>query len=240
MAETNTQRDSSQALGRVLSKVGVRSYRKVLSHRDSFALFRSLDSEIFQLSNGDSTSLAVVSAQPKEGRTTIALLLATHAAALDPEKKVLFIDGHLGQPRASSLLGVPTDRPGLHHYMDRSAELEAVIHPGPLDNLWVLPGSAPPGAPLHFGHDRMVDLMDATAKRYDLIVVDTPSARQGKDFASLAKVVRNVILVVQYRGPNREQVRMMMSDLDRVNARVLGAVMNHRIYPAPRFFYAIG
>ncbi|MFM9161007.1 MAG: P-loop NTPase, partial [Dolichospermum sp.] len=77
--------------------------------------------------DGDSSlrSLAVISAAPGDGKSTIAFYLAQTAAALG--KRVLLVDANLRHPSIHQMLDLPNTK-GLSNLIAEGLNFENVIH----------------------------------------------------------------------------------------------------------------
>ena len=206
-------------LDRLLVRITNYKLIQILENEDAFRLYNKLDNEIFLSLGKESKPIIVASAQAGEGRTTIALLLASFSAAYDPSRKVLLIDGHLKGGDIGSFFEI-----------HKKGKTE-------LDNLHIITSNNRNGARIKLSHTRFTALIEEAKKLYDLIIVDSPPANISNDVISFAKVIKNVLLVVRYGGPNRQQIKRLVDDLKRAEANILGVVFNQREYHIPEFFY---
>lgn len=180
------------------------------------------------LHDGASASrvLLVTSAQSEEGKTTVSINLALSLARL--EYRVLLVDGNLRFPCVRRALGLP-DGPGLADYLDGRVEWRSAVHAQVRPNLDVLPGVVPEASPADLlSRRRMGDLLDAAAREYDFVVVDSPAVlTHPADVHSLAAVADNVLFTVRHGWTPREVVALALSQLDRVS----GVVLNRSTSP---------
>lgn len=211
---------------------------RLFRSKAAYEVFTALENELFVGKEGAySGPLLIASATRGEGRSTIALLLAVLSSAFDRSRRILLVDADTDAGGLTALFGAAGRRAGLRELFDGTATTDDCIVPTALPNLWMTPlaNDARTGvrlAPLPF--KRFVD--DVRIK-FDLIVIDSPAAGGNRGVLSLASIVRNILIVVKYGGPTREQVVNLKSDLERTGASVLGCVLNQREFVVPRFFY---
>ena len=77
-----------------------------------------------------------------------------------------------------------------------------------------------------FDSPQMRQLLDDLRERYDRIIIDTPPILFVTDASILAAMSDGVILVVKSGRNTRDQARRAREQLDSVNARILGGVLN--------------
>lgn len=170
--------------------------------------------------------LLVTSAQSEEGKTTVSVNLALSLARL--EYRVLLVDANMRFPCVRRALGLP-DGPGLADYLDARVDWREAVHAAVAPNLDVLPGVEPQASPADLlSRPRMGELLDAAAREYDFVVVDSPAVlTHPADVHSLAAVVDNVLFTVRHGWTPREVVALALSQLDRVS----GVVLNRSTSP---------
>lgn len=213
--------------------------KSLILDENAYNLFCDLDNEMFIAFERAPTALLVASTEEGEGCTSIAVLVAVLWALHQPRKKVLLVDADTRNAGASNLFGLPAGDgvKSLNHYFAGNADFGDCIRKSGLENLHVMTASVGEWK-LKLSPDRFEDLVNNAKRNYELVIVDSPASGKNKDAASLAKIIRNVLLVIGYGGPKREQINSVISEFRRVNANIIGAVINKRIYPLPRFVYS--
>jgi capsular exopolysaccharide synthesis family protein len=169
-------------------------------------------------------SIALTSAAPSEGKTTIAAHLAI--ANADRGKKTLLVDGDLRRPSLHSKFGI-TPRAGLSNVL--TGELpwqDAVFSVDGKPNLSLLP--AGPGS--HRAADligpRLSQLLDEFAKDYDLVIMDAPPLLGFAECLQIATAVDGVLIVSLAGETKRKPVAAVVSALQRVRANIIGVILN--------------
>jgi capsular exopolysaccharide synthesis family protein len=169
-------------------------------------------------------SIALTSAAPSEGKTTIAAHLAI--ANADRGKKTLLVDGDLRRPSLHSKFGF-TPRAGLSNVL--TGELpwqDAVLSVDGKPNLSLLP--AGPGS--HRAADligpRLSPLLDEFAKEYDLVIMDAPPLLGFAECLQIATAADGVLIVSLAGDTKRKAVAAVVSALQRVRANIIGVILN--------------
>ncbi|MDQ6821472.1 MAG: CpsD/CapB family tyrosine-protein kinase, partial [Actinomycetota bacterium] len=90
----------------------------------------------------------------------------------------------------------------------------------------LLAGSVPPNPAELLESRRMIELLDAAASMYDIVVIDTPPIGVVSDAIPLAHQVDGVLLISRIGVSHRDQASRLMKRLRGLNAHILGVVVN--------------
>lgn len=185
--------------------------------------YRSLRTNlIFSSLNEPLHTLVVTSPAPEEGKSiTLANLAVTLAQG---GKQTIIVDCDLRRPRQDSIWGVSRE-PGL-----TSMVLEEMAEPPLLDvgveNLRLLASGPLPSNPADFlGSPRMDDIVGKLKAQADMVLFDAPPVVAVTDAMLLAAKLDGVLLVIRAGGTRREHAEQAKELLDRINVRVVGAVL---------------
>lgn len=187
----------------------------------------------FTDTNGGLKVLLITSCGPTEGKSTTAANLAITMAQSD--QKVLLVDCDLRKPvihRAFSLL----NGKGLTNILVEGVPYESLVNMTFVDNLGVITsGPKPPNPSELLGSARMRTLIDRFKESYDTVILDSPPSLPVTDAAVLSKLVDGVIIVTEHGQTTFESLTQTKSVLEKVNAKILGVVLNrvpanHREY----------
>lgn len=188
--------------------------------------FRSLYTNIRLLSSQKPIySLAISSAVPADGKTTIAVYLAQTAAAIG--QRVLLVDADLRFPQLHSRLSLPNVQ-GLSETIATDLDLNDAIQQSPLyDNLFVLTAGRILSDPIKLlSSDRMQYLMEQFQARFDLVIYDMPPLLGLGDGNLLAANADGTLLVVGLEQTDRSQLMKALEGLKISGASILGIVAN--------------
>lgn len=169
-------------------------------------------------------SFVVTSSVPGEGKSTTAANLAITMAASGA--RVCLIEGDLRRPKAAEYLGLE-GAVGLTTVLIGHAELADVVQAWGNGNLHVLPaGQVPPNPSELLGSAAMEELLRKLEATYDTVVIDAPPLLPVTDAAVLTKLADGAVLVVGSQMINRDQLARSVANLQAVDGRLLGVVLN--------------
>jgi len=168
----------------------------------------------------------VTSSVPEEGKTTVA---ANLAFALGQVKKTLLIDADMRRPKIGRALGgAQSNLLGLSQLVTGEATLERCVYP--VHNggqLSVLPAGRIPPNPLELlASHRFSEAMERLAAHFEVIVIDSPPVQLVSDALVLSNLATDVVYVVKADDTPYPLARMGIRRLQRVNAPILGVVLN--------------
>ena len=180
--------------------------------------------------------IMVTSALPQEGKTTTSINTAVVLA--QKGTRVLLIDADLRRPSIHKTLGMGP-RSGLSNVLTGSTKLEQAITRTPiLPNLFVLPAGTPPPNPAELlASPNMRDVLAQLREQYDHIVVDTPPTLSVTDAVVLSQRADAVVLIIRSAQTTRQALRRARDILARVNAKVVGVLLNAVDLSSPDYYY---
>jgi len=180
--------------------------------------------------------IMITSALPQEGKTTTSINTAVVLA--QKGVRVLLIDADLRRPSIHKTLGMGP-RSGLSNVLTGATNLEQAITRAPiLPNLYVLPAGTPPPNPAELlASSNMREMLSQLCQQYDHIVVDTPPALSVTDAVVLSQRADAVVLVIRSGQTTKQALRRARDVLARVNAKVVGVLLNAVDLSSPDYYY---
>jgi len=185
---------------------------------------RALRSRLYRLRESQRVkSLLITSALREEGKSFIAGNLA-HVLALQPECRVLLIDGDMRNPRLHSMLGTSSS-PGLADYLLDEAEEFAIMQKGRAEGLFFVPsGRSVPGPTELLANGRLNSLLERVEPLFEWIIIDSPAATPVSDVSLLGSNCDGVLLVVR-SGSTPFDIARKVRERFREN-QLVGVVLN--------------
>jgi len=170
-------------------------------------------------------TLLVTSPSPQDGKsTTVANLAVTFA---ETGRDVLAVDCDLRRPTLHRTFGVSNEG-GLTALIREERSLTEVMLSTDVPHLRVLPsGPLPPNPSELLGSQRMERVIEALRDAADVVLFDSPPTVSVTDAAILGAKMDGVLLVVSVGKTKRDHVVRAKQLLNRVNAKVLGVVLNN-------------
>ena len=168
-------------------------------------------------------SLVVTSALPGEGKSTIALGLATSAARL--HKRVLLIDGDLRSPSLHKKLNLPNDR-GLSTLLASNGTISShdVIQSSNSTIDILTAGPIPSDSVTLLSSEWMQKLIAKFEQDYDLVIIDSPPILGTVDTIQLASYAGGVVAVARIDRITRGEFSQAISVLQKLN--LIGVIAN--------------
>ena len=176
-------------------------------------------------------TLLISSSMPRDGKTSVAVNLATTFVATD--KKVLLIDANFRQPNLHSLFPKVETKASAEHFefglssiLMRQCAIEGAVRPSGIEGLDLIECGPLPANPSELlGGARMEDLLSKGRNYYDYIIIDGPPVLLVSDAKVLAGLVDATLLVINAAATSRGVAQRTIRELKEVNARIVGCVL---------------
>ncbi len=169
--------------------------------------------------------VALASAQPGEGATTIAVSLARMAALKG--LRVIVVDADFAAPAAASLFGAAAAPAGIAQVLTGASPLSRAVQRDARSSAMLLAPSAPVAdAGVLAGSQAFADLFTHLRQAADLVIVDCPPVLGGSAFRLVARHCDTTLLVVR-DGPQRPAIGHAVNALASMGAPRVGIVIAH-------------
>jgi len=170
--------------------------------------------------------LVVTSAGMREGKTTFAVNLAISMARAG--SKVLLIDGDFRKPDVGRLLNLNQNHGGLQQVLLGMKTIEQAVCSTSMARLDVLTADTRDISNTFelLVQAQMGGFLENIGDKYDHVVIDTPPVLAAADALLWAKMADAVVLTSFAGGTVGAEMKAAMERLNRINARVLGAVLH--------------
>jgi receptor protein-tyrosine kinase len=183
--------------------------------------------------------IVITSSVPGEGKSTLTVNLAT--ALAQAGSRVMLVEADLRRPRITSYLGIVAGV-GLTNVLAGTADVEDVAQPWGEGKLRVLAsGPTPPNPSELLGSAQMRLLISTLRETQDYVVIDSPPLLPVTDAAVLSAVADGMVITTRFGKTKREQLAEAAITLSRIEAKLLGVVLNRvppRAATSPGYGYA--
>jgi Mrp family chromosome partitioning ATPase len=177
-------------------------------------------------------AVGVTSESRGDGVTTTAANIAVSAAV--SHKQTLLLDFNTAHPALSNRLGAGRG-PGWSDWL-AGESLNDCLRPTTVDDLTLLPARAARSEEaVAFAPKQIVDFIDELRGRFEFIVVDLPPTDDLGTCCHVVSQLDGVLLVLDGQRATHRDVGRARNALERVQAHLLGAVLNRPQSGLPRW-----
>ena len=182
-------------------------------------------------------TILVTSSEPGEGKSTTVGNLALSLAHGD--KKVLVIDCDLRKPSIHKKFKI-SNAVGLSDVIVGKKDLNSVLNKYN-KNLFILTsGKIPPNPSEMLSSKTMTLLLEKLKETYDYIILDTPPVQAVTDAQVLSAKSDGTIIVVKAGKTKKDSVNSSLGLLKKVNANIIGTVLNSVDNSRNKYYYYYG
>jgi capsular exopolysaccharide synthesis family protein len=180
-------------------------------------------------------TLLISSAEPKDGKSTIAANLAYTMA--QSGRKVILIDGDLRVPTQHKIFNVDNNV-GLSSVLEQKASFAEAVQSTEFLGLQVLSSGPVPKNPSGLlGSSQMKKLIEELSNTFELVIIDSPAMLAVADASVLAPMVDAVAIVVCRTKTNLGAVRALQAQLNKVRSRSIGVIVNRAEDKSSHYYY---
>jgi succinoglycan biosynthesis transport protein ExoP len=178
----------------------------------------------FRMTAGENKVIQLTSANPADGKSTLAVNLA--ASIAQAGDRTLLIDCDMRRPSAHKIFGLEP-KVGLSNVIVGDVELADAIIETEVPNLSLLPCGPSPNNPAELLTNRsFAELLTLLRDRYDRIVLDTPPLLAVADPAIVSALADGVVMAIRLTRDSRMQVVRSKELLETAKANLLGVAIN--------------
>ena len=172
-------------------------------------------------------TLAIVSAGIGEGKTTLAINLASSLAATG--RRILLIDGDFSKADAAALLGVSTNGRGAADVLLGRKAFSQTVQSTCQQGLDLLPGNCRDigQATEALNCKQSREILAQISQQYDHVIIDTPPILVGPMALLWAKLADGVVLSTMAGRTQYPELRETVERLANLNVPVIGNVLSN-------------
>lgn len=171
-------------------------------------------------------TLLVTSAAPADEKSITVANLAV--AMADGDRAVILVDADLRRPAQHTIFGLSNETGFTNLFKDEAALNAPPLQSIPNTSLKVLTsGPLPPIPGQLLASQKIGAVIAKLASLADVVIFDAPPLVTVNDASLLASNVDGVLLVVRAGGTKRDHVKAAKDRIEKVNARLVGAVLTN-------------
>ena len=169
--------------------------------------------------------ILVTSSLPNEGKTTLAMSLATSAA--ESGSSTLLIDLDFRNPSIGADMEYVRPDVNIVNYLNGTKSWEETLHAEPdIRNLAIIPGCRGVSNPIHcLESSELEEFLSQMRKEYDLIILDAPPVLGISDTRVATRLADAVILAVQWGQTKVDVAQNCVKTLAQHDTAVAGVVL---------------
>ncbi|MCI6691151.1 MAG: CpsD/CapB family tyrosine-protein kinase [Clostridium sp.] len=181
--------------------------------------------------------IVITSSEHGEGKSTTAGNLALCMAQGD--KKVILVDCDLRRPSIHKKFKV-SNLAGLSDVIIGKSDLSKVMHRYNKNLVLLTSGKIPPNPSEMLSSKSMENLLEKLRENFDYVILDTPPVQAVTDSQILSTKADGTILVVRAERTKKESVNNAINLLKKVNANIIGTVLNGTDLSRNKYQYYYG
>lgn len=177
-----------------------------------------------QFSGGDLSVILFTSSIQDEGKSEISFKLAMSFAKLD--KKVLYVDADMRKSVFTTRYQIKDNVQGLSQYLS-GQNTEDIVYKTNIKNMDVIfAGPYTPNPAELLYENKLDEFIKKQRLQYDYIIIDAPPLANIVDAAVIGRCVDGAVIVVKSAAVSRKMVKRVKDQLEKVNCKIIGAVLN--------------
>jgi capsular exopolysaccharide synthesis family protein len=150
---------------------------------------------------------------------------------------VCIVDANLRTPALPEFFGVGNHY-GLTDALTKTGEVREFVKPVGAENLWLLSGGSMGAESTGLlNSEVMRKRVSELREEFDFVLIDSPPLNHCFDGFALGQLADGLVLVLEANSTRREAAAKATECLRAANIKILGAVLNKRTFPIPRFLY---
>jgi protein-tyrosine kinase len=192
---------------------------------EAFRVLRSqINMKIYSAVDAPRRALAVISANDGDGKTFFAANLAIAFSQLGG--RTLLLDADMRSPRQHEIFGLKNEA-GLSGILSGRSEKNVIRPVRDLPSLFVMPvGTLPPNPTELVERPAFGLLMRELVAKFDHVIVDTPAAVHGADYAVISARCGAALALARKGGTRVSALQDLVSALSNTPAELAGVVLN--------------
>jgi non-specific protein-tyrosine kinase len=180
--------------------------------------------------------LIITSAEPSDGKSTVAANLSIALAQAD--QRVILVDSDLRRPTLHRVFRLANNVGVTSALLQKDLDLDSLLQPTEIPGLRLLPsGPLPPNPSALLSSAHMRRLMAALRNEADVVILDCPPAAAIADAAIMGAQSDGALMVLRAGRSRKRIVQQAVENLRRVNVHMIGVALNRVPMTGSDYYY---
>jgi Mrp family chromosome partitioning ATPase len=195
---------------------------------------RLVQSLFFRGGHAGGPKIVSFSGIARDDRSSWICARAAEYLASQGATSVCLVDANFESPQLHHYYGV-SNQSGLAESLTASDPIRAFATPVSLNSLWLLPA----GSKLEANNDaehfrtRFAELRE----EFDYILISAPPLSRQAESTLMGQLADGIVMIVEANKTRRDSLLQAQEDLETTQVTLLGAVLDQRTFPIPKFLY---
>ncbi len=170
-------------------------------------------------------SILITSSLPQEGKSFVSSNLSAVFCQLN--ERVILLDMDMRRPKIHKTLKIE-QKPGLSDFLTGNIDLEKIIKPTSINNLFIIPAGTVPPNPSELLSSRKINtLFEDLKSKFDRIIIDSPPVLSVSDTLLLGKIVDGIVLVIKGASTHLDAINSAKKKILEAKGKIIGVIVNN-------------
>jgi capsular exopolysaccharide synthesis family protein len=161
------------------------------------------------------------------------------ALAASGDRSVCLVEANFRSPAKSGIFRTNNEQ-GFSDALSRDGLIRSYGKSARNNNLWVMSaGSLATESASLLTSERLKTRCEQLREEFDIVIVDAPPLANYADAIALGRLADGVVVVIEAESTRKESAASAVENLRNADVKIIGAVLNKRVYPIPEKVYSI-
>jgi capsular exopolysaccharide synthesis family protein len=161
------------------------------------------------------------------------------ALAASGDRSVCLVEANFRSPAKSGIFRTNNEQ-GLSDALSRDGLIRSYGKASRSNKLWVMSaGSLATESANLLTSERLKARCEQLREEFDVVIIDAPPLAHYADAIALGRLADGVVVVIEAESTRRESALSAVENLRNADVKIIGAVLNKRVYPIPEKVYSI-
>jgi succinoglycan biosynthesis transport protein ExoP len=147
---------------------------------------------------------------------------------------VCLVDADFESPQLHQHYGI-SNRSGLAECLTANDPIRASATRVSRNNLWLLTSGV--GAGINYNVESVRARFLELREEFDHVLISAPPLARQTESTLMGQLADGIVLIVEANKTRRDSLRQIQDELETAQVSLLGAVLDQRTYPIPKFLY---